>query len=142
MNKHLYLSRLLIHPDFKPIPHSTLADVEENIVNWISKGYTHHLNEFCRPCDKCPNGYRFIRSEDLDETIITHQTIKGVDFEIKWFRRLHAKNLSFYPLWFSEWYTECTLTHNDVSFEFKSDNDLKKRIKEMKKIRNSRIANI
>lgn len=126
--------KILLVPNFKEPPQSTAADVQENIERWLHKGMVEMILIFCRRDPAYKTGYRFIRTEDLDETIITQQKIKGIDFEIKWFRRLHASNLSFYPLYFSEWFTKITLNYKDISFVFKSDNDLINKIKQIKSL--------
>lgn len=124
-------NKLLIIPTFQSIPQSTAANVEENIIHWIKKGDVDKLNTFCRPCTRSKTGYRFINSDDLIEIITTQQTIQGIDFNIRWTRTLHTTD-HFCPLWFSERYLKCILFHKDISFEFKSDNHLKKKIKEIK----------
>jgi hypothetical protein len=125
-------SKILIYPKFSPIPQCNWANVQENVFLWLKKGNTEMIKKFCRKDDSRKSGYRFIRTEDLDETIIATQKIKGIDFEIVWFRRLHASNLSYYPLYFSEWFTTITLRHHDFIFEFKSDNDINNKIKAIK----------
>lgn len=131
-------TRILIRPDFKEIPKSDAANVQENIERWLHKGMVEMILIFCRKDPRYKTGYRFIRIEDLDETIITQQKIKGIDFEVIWFRRLHTINTRFYPLYFSEWFIDITLKHKDFSFVFKSDNDLMNKIKQIKENKNER----
>lgn len=125
-------SKLLQVPEFSKLPQTNAADVEENIVNWIEKGNRHAIDTFLIPDTKRPNGYRFICDTDLTEIRTVDQTISKVPMSVKYTRKAHRTNVSFYPLWFSEWYVDAVVTIGNESFEFESDAQLKRKIKEHK----------
>ena len=124
-------SKILKIPEFKPIPQTNAANVQENIYHWLKTNQHDKIEKFCIKDGNYESGYRFISTEDLDETVIIRQVIMGIECKISWFRRLNTSD-HFCPLYFTEWFTVITVKVGDCSFEFKSDNDLKKRIREFK----------
>ena len=96
---------IIKYPEFKNPPQSNLADVEENIKNWIERNQVEKIKTFLRPYAKSKYGYRFVTSDELEETIETTQKILGVEVNLIFTRRYHASNRSFCPLYYTEWNT-------------------------------------
>lgn len=91
----------LSQPVFKPVPQSHLADTIENIENFIKRGKKEQLETLCIPCNGPGShmGYRFVRSEDLTETIQTEEKFRKVGFKME--HTVHYMALSsFFPLHF------------------------------------------
>jgi hypothetical protein len=101
---------MIKQPEFKPVPKGSFANVDENIQLYRSNKTKHANIGECLVKDSTkPLGYRWIDAEELTETIRTEQWFKRKDknicIEFIFIRRYHAKDISFTPLYFSEWYT-------------------------------------
>ena len=135
-------SKIIKEPEFRQLPSTDAADVKENIDNWLDKNNQSRINTFLT---KEPHeyrsfhrGYRFITEKDLEEVKTTNQRVIGIDIEITFYRKVTRNNISFYPLSFSHDYRNSYAViklPNGEEFEFKSDNNLKVRIREFKKLR-------
>lgn len=129
------MSGIINYPEFKAPPKSDAATVRENIDNWIQRNALGMINSFLRPATKLGSykGYRFVEWDDLTETIITRQTISGLEFRIIHSRAYHTKD-HMNPLWFSVWWDRCQtiLEHDGDSFDFQSDAHLKRYCKSKK----------
>jgi hypothetical protein len=125
-------TKLLQVPEFSKLPGTDAADVEENIVNWLNKGMTSQIEKFLRPDTSRPNGYRFVRSEDFKEVKTVEQVISKVPVKITYIRRVHTTD-HLCPLYFRTRCIDIMVTIGNESFEFKSDNHLKLKIKALKK---------
>jgi hypothetical protein len=129
-------SKLLILPPFTSLPKSDAADVKENIDLWLDLDRRDRINSFLRPWDKGYRGYRFVTSEDLKQVKYTNQVIIGVHISVEFTRIAHTPNYSFCPLWFNERRIDAMISisdSDDMPFPFKSDNDLKNRLRSFKK---------
>ena len=122
-------SKILITPEFNNVPKSELADCEENIEIWINNNNKEKLSILCRYDSSRKNGYRFVNCNDFRQKIEKFINVLGVTLTVVWDREYHNPD-HFCPLYFKEWRTsiKVSINHGEY-FEFKSDNDLKKRIK-------------
>jgi hypothetical protein len=125
-------SKLLQVPEFSKLPDTNAANVEENIVHWITKGDRFAIDTFLRPDSSRPNGFRFVSDADFTEIKTVNQVISKVPVSVKYTRKAHRANISFYPLGFSLWYIDAIVTIGNESFNFESDAHLKRKIKEHK----------
>lgn len=122
---------ILIQPLFKEVPKSSLANVQENIDLWISKGDFKSLKELC-VCEG--NGkYRFICAEDLTESILQKKQFvsysssnkRGIYVNVLWERGYKFYD-SFSPLYFKESYTTIYILYYNHCFVYKSDAQLRR----------------
>lgn len=124
-------SKLLQVPEFSKLPQTNAADVEENIVNWIERGNKHAIDTFLIPDTSRPNGYRFIHDTDLTEIKTVDQTISKVQLTVTYTRKAHTTD-HFCPLWYSQRSLDAVVHIGNESFDFESDAQLKRKIKEHK----------
>jgi len=125
-------SKLLQVPEFSSLPSTDAADVEENIVNWIEKGNRFALDTYLRPDTSRPNGFRFVTDEDFTEIRTVDQTISKVPMTVTYTRKAFRTNRAYYPLSFNTRSIEAVVTIGNESFDFESDAQLKRKIKEHK----------
>ncbi|WP_428743114.1 hypothetical protein [Tenacibaculum sp.] len=88
-------------PKFADLPKTDLANVDENIQNWINKGEKNMLQAFCIEDNTKPLGYRFKRCGDLWEYKIEVQKIFKKDIVLR-FTRIPETKDHFCPLYFTE----------------------------------------
>jgi len=134
------MSKLIEYPEFEPVPNINAADCVENIDTWLDKGKQDRIDKFLRPSETGHRGYRFVRDSDLTECKVTDQFFKFVNPKSKRgihiqfvFIRYYQSSSSFYPLSFSERYTEilCRIKGTNGPVEvFTSDAALKRFIQE------------
>lgn len=132
-------SKLIEIPILKRLPSTDAADVKENIDNWLERKLDSKIATFLtkKPHEykSFHRGYRFITDEDLEENIKVVQKIIGVKIEITFHRKVHSPD-HFCPLYFAEdherSYVSIKLPNKEV-FIFKSDNNLKIKLREYKK---------
>ena len=118
-------SKLIKYPTFSALPQSEAANVPENITNWINRGKWNMISKFCRPSGM-DDGYRFVTTDELCEIKIEHQTLLGKECTLIFSRFVERRDISFYPLWFSEWYVRVDVIYDNQKHTFKNDNQLKK----------------
>lgn len=129
----MFRSKLLSLPTFTPLPCTVAADVNENIDLWLDNKRYNLINDFLRPDDKGYRGVRFVISDDFREERALEYVILRVPLKAVFTRYAYARN-HFCPLWFSVYGIHCVIHIEGIdSFIFKSDNDLKKRIREYKR---------
>lgn len=127
-------------PAFAPVPQSHLANVNENIDNFIRKGWGKLIAELLRPCTEewAHKGYRFVNSDDLTETKRTTQLIAGVWYEIIFIRHYTTKD-HLSPLYFSVLRTDIILRampdKTRTWFYYESDAQVKRKSKEIKEVK-------
>lgn len=119
-------SSLIKLPEFKELPKTQLANVPENIENWIAKEKWHMLEQFCRPSG---NGYRFVDTRDLGDVKVIAQKILG-RYVTCIFRRIIWTTDSFCPLYFTEKKVLVTIKYKGKLHEFVNDNQLRNFLKQ------------
>jgi len=127
-------SKILVVPEFPKLPRTDAADVNENIDLWIDDNREGRIKSFLIKDEKGHRGYRFVRSSDLESIINTEQEILGIKVKLEFKRGVETRD-SFCPLWFSECYGRSSVMFDlyGREFMFKSDNDLKNKIREFKR---------
>lgn len=114
---------------FTSIPCSNLANVDENIDNWISRKDINNINTFLRLDLSKSSGYRFVDSSDLDQIVAIEQTIKKCLVMVIFTRRVCTPN-HFFPLCFREEDLYANICIDNVEpFEYQSDAHLYRMIK-------------
>jgi hypothetical protein len=132
------MSKLIHYPAFRPVPKSNMADVQENLerVFHSNSDKDKELLVFCNSGPGSYMGYRFVRAEDLTQTIRTEQWFKrskdNVCLEF-YFTRFYHTTDHFCPLYFSEWYTTVIIKHKHTNIVdmYHSDAQLKRFIKQL-----------
>lgn len=131
-------SKIIQEPNFKSLPVTDAADIKENIDNWLERNNENKIKTFLtkNPHDyeSFHKGYRFIKAADLEEDVETQQKVLGININITFHRKVCTPD-HFCPLYFREDYKRSYVTirlPNAEESEFKSDNNLKIRIREFK----------
>lgn len=128
-------SKLIGIPTFKSVPALSIANVKENIELYLKDGDKYsYMKDAIKYSPSHPsnvNGYWWVNSEDLTETIRTEQWFnrksKNICIEFIFIRHYHTTD-SLCPLYFSEWYTKviCSNKFGDEIEIYKSDAQLKR----------------
>lgn len=117
------MSKLIIYPEFSPLPKTDAANVIENIQHWIKNHKKDRLQDFCRPNDS-EIGYRFVRDEDFLETKEVEQTILRRKVKIVFTRYAHTTD-HFCPLYFTTRKIIAEVHYKDKVHTYKNDNQLR-----------------
>lgn len=127
------MTKLFKIPEFSPLPSSTdAANVTENIIFWIKEKKEGQLKAYCRVDLTEPLGYRFVKEEDFEETIIETQRVKGVDLKFTFTRLAERRNLCYYPLHFTQRRINILYSYEGIEEEYQSEAKLKRFIKQIK----------
>lgn len=114
---------------FDSLPSSNLANIDENIDNWISKKNINSINTFLRSDFSKLLGYRFVGSADLNQVVAIEQIIKKCKVMIIFTRTVCTPD-HFCPLCFREADIYANICIDGVEpFEYQSDAHLYRMIK-------------
>lgn len=124
------MSKLFEYPEFPAIISSDLADVKENIDNFLETN--SHL-ELLIPAPCRYRGYRFITPADQEKVECRLITINKVELQFKFTRYVESSRDHFCPLRYRLSCIKVEIFYKKLYHEYKNDTQLKKFIKECKK---------
>lgn len=127
------MSKLFSYPEFPAIIKSHLADVNENIDNFLANNTNMELLIYDPECGYAYKGYRFITQHDQKKEEWRTIKISKVDFQVKFTRLVSHSKDRLCPLWYTLDRIDVEIFFGEISHVYKNDSQLKKFISKVKK---------